>query len=95
MTGIQLSSIPRIYQHALVFTAFSLGATGAGVVSHEWSTILGSGWCFVAIAWFPSACLEFFRRARIDNFIVAAGMLSMVAGFDGVLRLVRQYGGSC
>jgi hypothetical protein len=59
-----LFRLPRIYEHGLVFAAFSLGVLAAGIASNEWDAILKSGGCFLAIAWFPSACLELFRRTR-------------------------------
>lgn len=92
---IEIRRLPRVYEHFVVFTAFSLGALGAGVVADEWSQVLSWGWCFLAIAWFPSVCLEFFRRRTVDRHLVISVMLSMIAGFDGLLRLVRQTSAGC
>jgi hypothetical protein len=82
--------LPRIYEHFLVFAVFTAGAVTAVIVSGEWRAAIGSGWCFAAIAWFPSAILEFFRRTKMEGFLFSAALLSGIAGFDGFIRLVSQ-----
>jgi len=87
--------LPRVYEHFIVFAAFTSGSLAAVAVSGEWRAMIGSGWCFVAVAWFPSVILEFFRRTGIERFLFSAALLSGIAGYDGFLRLVRQSSGGC
>ena len=49
-----------------------------------------------AIAWFPFLVTELFRRRfSLPNPAVAAALLSGIAGYDGVLRLLRPWHSGC
>ncbi|MCW1923450.1 hypothetical protein OKA05_12875 [Luteolibacter arcticus] len=95
MVELPSRRLPRSYEHFVVFVAFTAGVSAAIIVSGESRAVVESGWCFVAIAWFPSVVLEFFRRIGMERFLVSAALLSGIAGFDGFLRLVRQSYSGC
>lgn len=80
---------PCCYEHSIAFSAFSLGVLSALAISEAWDR-MESAWCFLAIAWFPSTCLSFFRKARVERPLWAASMLSALVGYDGLLRLIGQ-----
>ena len=77
-------------EHVLADVWTSAGVLAALVLCGDWRAVIGSGWCFAAIAWFPSVILEFFRRTKIDGALFSASLLSGIAGFDGFIRLVSQ-----
>ncbi len=74
---------------AVVTGAFAIGTVAAWGVAldFELPAIAESGWCSLMIAWFPVAVLIGLRRRGVRRATLAAAMLSLIAGFDGVLRL--------
>jgi hypothetical protein len=82
--------MPRLFQHCLAVSVFCVGVAAAVLVSGAWERVLASGGCFIAVLWFPSACLELFRKMRPEGGLLPALILSSIAGFDGVIRLVDQ-----
>jgi hypothetical protein len=84
----------RRKSHLLAYGFFALGAAYSWAMSGE-AFALAEGMCLLAIAWFPAVIVEVFRRAPIGNPAVAAALLSGMAGYDGVLRLLRHWAGGC
>lgn len=81
----------RMYSHFISYSSFSVGAFAAWLASGAWNPS-GSMGCMIAIAWFPFAGVELFRRSGIGHYAWPAAILSAIAGYDGVLRLVGQHG---
>jgi hypothetical protein len=80
--------------HLLAYGFFALGAAYSWVMAGE-AFSMAEGACLLAIAWFPAVIVEVFRRTSIGNPAVAAALLSGMAGYDGVLRLLRHWAGGC
>jgi hypothetical protein len=76
----------------LAYGFFAAGATYSWCMAWNAFT-LPEGACLLAIAWFPAVIVEVFRRIPIVNPAVAAALLSGMAGYDGVLRLLRPWSG--
>jgi hypothetical protein len=84
----------RRNSHLLAYGFFVLGAGYSWCMAAE-AIALSQAACLLAIAWFPAVIVEVFRRVSIENPAVAAALLSGMAGYDGVLRLLRHWAGGC
>jgi hypothetical protein len=82
----------RRNSYLLAYGFFALGAVYSWCMAGE-AFALAEVACLLAIAWFPAVIVEVFRRVPIENPAVAAALLSGMAGYDGVLRLLRYWGG--
>jgi hypothetical protein len=80
----------RRASHALAYGFFCVGVTLAWCKSGE-PFALADAVLLLAIAWFPALITELFRRLSIPNPAVAAALLSGIAGYDGILRLLRPW----
>jgi hypothetical protein len=78
----------RRSSHALAYGFFCAGVTLAWCKSGEPFTPAEAALLF-AIAWFPALITELFRRLSIPNPAVAAALVSGIAGYDGILRLLH------
>ena len=78
----------------MAYGFFVFGAVYSWCMAGE-AFVLSEGACLLAIAWFPGVIVEVFRRVPIENPAVAAALLSGMAGYDGVLRLLRHWAGGC
>lgn len=103
-----LNRSERLRQHTAAIIGFSIGTVAAWWVMLGADLVRGgrggwelemfqtSAWCSVAIVWFPIALVEVMRRFKVERLIFAAAMLSTIAGYDGVVRLLTQrMGGGC
>jgi hypothetical protein len=78
--------IPRIYLHGMAFGAMSVGFLLTIAVHNDWNH-LDSAWQVVAVAWFPSACVEVFRRRNMECVLPASIILPALVGWDLACRL--------
>lgn len=76
--------------HSLAFGVFLVGAVLAWCKVAE-PFAIGEALRILAIAWFPPVIVELFRRLPVPNPAVAAALLSGIAGYDGVLRLLLPW----
>ena len=103
-----LNRSERLRQHSAALVGFSIGTVAAWWVMLAKYVVFGpswtwrmemfqsSAWCSVAILWFPFALVEVVRRFKVERLMFAAALLSTMAGYDGVVRLLTQrIGGGC
>lgn len=95
----------KVGQYAIALGAFAVGTLAAWwfEFSSTWTYLLGGGtcwtspldtllssaWCSLAIVWFPFAAVNILRRTRTEGVAFGAALVSLIAGYDGVIRLVH------
>lgn len=94
-SGVFDPAVGRLSAHSMSAGFFVAGAILA------WCKLsgphsMGDAIPILAIAWFPPVIAEVFRRLPVSNPTVAAALLSGIAGYDGVVRLLMPWGdGGC
>ncbi|HEY1121360.1 MAG TPA: hypothetical protein VGE67_07150 [Haloferula sp.] len=78
--------IPRVYLHGIAFGAMSVSFLLTIAVYNDWRD-LDSAWQTVAVAWFPSACVEVFRRGDMERVLAASIILPALVGWELARRV--------